>query len=121
MYHRMVQEPQPNPLLPGYTFNAYLVAGLTPILADGPLDFFIDRPGGMKGYILNLTLRVRARFLMVKTPFTVTLVICCSFRLKRHIIMVAHLTVIVGIIAGSISVLGPIGQIGWSGTVKPMK
>lgn len=29
MYHRMVQEPQPNPLLPGYTFNAYLVAGLT--------------------------------------------------------------------------------------------
>lgn len=35
MYHRMVQEPQPNPLLPGYTFNAYLVAGLTPILADG--------------------------------------------------------------------------------------
>ncbi|CFQ27427.1 MULTISPECIES: arabinose operon transcriptional regulator AraC [Yersinia] len=57
MYHRMVQEPQPNPLLPGYTFNAYLVAGLTPILADGPLDFFIDRPGGMKGYILNLTIK----------------------------------------------------------------
>ncbi|EIQ89306.1 arabinose operon regulatory protein [Yersinia pestis PY-02] len=53
----MVQEPQPNPLLPGYTFNAYLVAGLTPILADGPLDFFIDRPGGMKGYILNLTIK----------------------------------------------------------------
>ncbi|WP_016587838.1 arabinose operon transcriptional regulator AraC, partial [Yersinia pestis] len=49
--------PQPNPLLPGYTFNAYLVAGLTPILADGPLDFFIDRPGGMKGYILNLTIK----------------------------------------------------------------
>ncbi|HDL7057925.1 TPA: arabinose operon transcriptional regulator AraC [Yersinia enterocolitica] len=57
MYHRMVQEPQSNPLLPGYTFNAYLVAGLTPILADGPLDFFIDRPGGMKGYILNLTIK----------------------------------------------------------------
>ncbi|EIT31002.1 arabinose operon regulatory protein, partial [Yersinia pestis PY-98] len=57
MYQRMVQEPQPNPLLPGYTFNAYLVAGLTPILADGPLDFFIDRPGGMKGYILNLTIK----------------------------------------------------------------
>lgn len=57
MYHRMAQEPQPNPLLPGYTFNAYLVAGLTPIMADGPLDFFIDRPGGMKGYILNLTIK----------------------------------------------------------------
>jgi AraC family transcriptional regulator of arabinose operon len=26
-------------------------------MADGPLDFFIDRPGGMKGYILNLTIK----------------------------------------------------------------
>ena len=57
MYHRMIQEPQPNPLLPGYNFNAYLVAGLTPIMAEGPLDFFVDRPGGMKGYILNLTIK----------------------------------------------------------------
>ncbi|MDU6411719.1 MAG: arabinose operon transcriptional regulator AraC [Yersiniaceae bacterium] len=57
MYHRMIQEPQPNPLLPGYNFNAYLVAGLTPIMANGPLDFFVDRPGGMKGYILNLTIK----------------------------------------------------------------
>lgn len=57
MYHRMAQEPQLNPLLPGYSFNAYLVAGLTPILADGPLDFFIDRPAGMKGFILNMTIK----------------------------------------------------------------
>ncbi|MCC3701930.1 arabinose operon transcriptional regulator AraC [Rouxiella badensis] len=57
MYHRMIQDQQSNPLLPGYSFNAYLVAGMTPILADGPLDFSIDRPGGMKGYILNLTVK----------------------------------------------------------------
>ncbi|MBA1933754.1 arabinose operon transcriptional regulator AraC, partial [Escherichia coli] len=38
-------------------FNAHLVAGLTPIEANGYLDFFIDRPLGMKGYILNLTIR----------------------------------------------------------------
>ena len=29
-------------------FNAHLVTGLTPIDADGYLDFFIDRPLGMK-------------------------------------------------------------------------
>ncbi|MEH2921281.1 arabinose operon transcriptional regulator AraC [Samsonia erythrinae] len=57
MYHRMAQDSQPNPLLPGYSFNAYLVAGLTPIQAEGPLDFFIDRPDGMKGYIINLTIK----------------------------------------------------------------
>ncbi|MCS3432756.1 arabinose operon transcriptional regulator AraC [Klebsiella sp. BIGb0407] len=50
-------EVQPDPLLPGYSFNAHLVAGLTSIEADGPLDFFIDRPLGIKGYILNLTIR----------------------------------------------------------------
>lgn len=48
---------QHDPLLPGYSFNSHLVAGLTSIEADGPLDFFIDRPLGIKGYILNLTIR----------------------------------------------------------------
>lgn len=28
-------EPQNDPLLPGYSFNAHLVAGLTPIEANG--------------------------------------------------------------------------------------
>ncbi len=46
-------EAQNDPLLPGYSFNAHLVAGLTPIEANGYLDFFIDRPLGMKGYILK--------------------------------------------------------------------
>ncbi len=48
---------QTNPLLPGYKFNVYLVAGLTPIKKGGILDFFIDRPNGMEGYIINLTTR----------------------------------------------------------------
>ena len=50
---------QPNPLLPGYAFNLYLVAGLTPIVKGGPLDFIIDRPSGMKGWIINMTVRGR--------------------------------------------------------------
>ena len=39
-------ETQNDPLLPGYSFNAHLVTGLTPIEAQGYLDFFIDRPLG---------------------------------------------------------------------------
>ncbi len=61
MYHRLAPVTQSNPLLPGYQFGAWLVAGLTPINADGPLDFFVDRPHGMKGYILNLTVKGRGR------------------------------------------------------------
>lgn len=48
-------ETQPNPLLPGYNFSAYLVAGCTSIEKGNELDFTIDRPNGMKGYIINLT------------------------------------------------------------------
>ncbi|WP_130834974.1 arabinose operon transcriptional regulator AraC [[Erwinia] mediterraneensis] len=61
MYHRQLPVAQQNPLLPGYPFSAWLVAGLTPITADGPLDFFIDRPLGMKGYIINLTIKGKGR------------------------------------------------------------
>ena len=50
-------DPQPNPLLPGYNFGAYLVAGCTPIERNGELDFVINRPHGMKGYIINLTVK----------------------------------------------------------------
>lgn len=57
MYKRIEKQQQNNPLMPGYAFNAYLVAGLTPIEINGPLDFFINRPSGMKGYILNLTIK----------------------------------------------------------------
>lgn len=57
MYHRLAPVAQSNPLLPGYPFSAWLVAGLTPIDAAGPLDFFIDRPQGMQGFILNLTIK----------------------------------------------------------------
>ena len=44
-----------DPLKPGYNFNAHLVAGLTPIIEGDELDFTIDRPNGMKGYIINIT------------------------------------------------------------------
>jgi AraC family transcriptional regulator of arabinose operon len=52
---------QLDPLLPGYSFNLHLVAGITAIVRDGPLDFFVDRPLGMQGYIVNLTVRGRGR------------------------------------------------------------
>lgn len=48
---------QTDPLKPGYDFNAHLVAGLTPIEKGGDLDFTIDRPNGMKGFIINLTVK----------------------------------------------------------------
>ena len=44
-----------DPLKPGYPFNAHLVAGITPIVKGGELDFWIDRPNGLKGYIINMT------------------------------------------------------------------
>ena len=69
MYHRLAPVAQSNPLLPGYQFGAWLVAGLTPIAADGPLDFFIDRPHGMKGYILNLTIKGRGQVFDGATEF----------------------------------------------------
>ncbi|TCL03320.1 arabinose operon transcriptional regulator AraC [Sodalis ligni] len=52
-----MSEMQNESLLPRYSFNARLVAGLTPIDEQGPRDYFIDRPAGMKGYVLNFTLR----------------------------------------------------------------
>ncbi|AVF34785.1 DNA-binding transcriptional regulator AraC [Rahnella sikkimica] len=45
-----------SPLMKKFSFQAYLVAGFTPITTDSALDYFINRPNGMKGYIINLTL-----------------------------------------------------------------
>nr|WP_319514000.1 arabinose operon transcriptional regulator AraC [uncultured Cohaesibacter sp.] len=42
-------------LFPGFEFGIRLVAGITPIEKGGPLDFHIDRPNGMHGWIINLT------------------------------------------------------------------
>ncbi|HDR1904864.1 hypothetical protein ACMXZF_09355 [Pasteurella multocida] len=44
-----------NPLLPNYPFNLELVAGITQIEEGNYLDFTINRPHGMNGYILHLT------------------------------------------------------------------
>ncbi len=58
-----------NPLLPGYNFNAYLVAGCTPIKKGNELDFVIDRPNGMKGYIINLTTKGKGRVFKGENAF----------------------------------------------------
>ena len=52
---------QLNPLLPGYSFNIYLVAGTTPIVEGGPLDFVVDRKQGMSGFIINMTVKGRGK------------------------------------------------------------
>ncbi|MBN6065507.1 arabinose operon transcriptional regulator AraC [Aggregatibacter actinomycetemcomitans] len=60
---------QPNPLLPGYNFGAYLVAGCTPIRKGEELDFAINRPNGMKGYIINLTIKGKGTVFSGKSAF----------------------------------------------------
>lgn len=50
-----------SPLMNTFTFNAWVVAGFTPITRGSKLDYYINRPNGMKGYIINLTLRGQAR------------------------------------------------------------
>ena len=52
---------QLNPLLPGYAFDVFLVSGMTPIEQGSALDFTIDRPHGMKGFIVNLTIKGKGR------------------------------------------------------------
>ncbi|TNG94624.1 arabinose operon transcriptional regulator AraC [Pasteurellaceae bacterium USgator11] len=47
------------PLLSDYPFDMDLVAGRTLIEKDNYLDYIINRPQGMKGYIINLTTRGR--------------------------------------------------------------
>ncbi len=60
---------QSNPLLPGYNFGAYLVAGCTPIEKGKELDFTINRPNGMKGYIINLTIKGQGTVFSGKNAF----------------------------------------------------
>lgn len=45
------------PLFPGFRFDTRLIAGITPIEQGGPLDFRITRPEGMRGWIINLTVK----------------------------------------------------------------
>lgn len=54
-------DPELAPLLPGYAFDYRLTAGTTPIQAGGLLDFTVQRPGGMDGWIINLTIKGRGR------------------------------------------------------------
>jgi AraC family transcriptional regulator, arabinose operon regulatory protein len=54
-------DPEVAPLFPGYSFGPRLVAGLTPIERGGPIDLYIDRPEGMTGWIINLTIKGRGQ------------------------------------------------------------
>lgn len=62
---------QLNPLLPGYAFDVFLVSGMTPIAQDSTLDFIIDRPRGMKGFIVNLTIKGKGQVFQGDKAFTV--------------------------------------------------
>lgn len=43
-----------------FTFDAFLVAGFTPVIHRGTFDTPIDRPSGMEGYVINITVRGKA-------------------------------------------------------------
>lgn len=112
---KSMAEAQNDPLLPGYSFNAHLVAGLTPIEANGYLDFFIDRPLGMKGYILNLTIRGQG---IVKTRdenLPADRVIFCCSRQERFITTVVIRRLTNGITSGFTFVRAPTGMNGLTG------
>lgn len=105
-------ETQNDPLLPGYSFNAHLVAGLTPIEANGYLDFFIDRPLGMKGYILNLTIRGEGVINNNGEQFVCRPGDILLFPRARFITMDGIRTPASGITSGFISGLAPTGRSG---------
>lgn len=105
-------ESQNDPLLPGYSFNAHLVAGLTPIESESYLDFFVDRPLGMKGYILNLTVRGEGVVMNQGKQFICRPGDILLFPPARFTTMAAILTPRRGITSGSISVRAPTGRSG---------
>ncbi|MDR3514983.1 MAG: arabinose operon transcriptional regulator AraC [Azospirillaceae bacterium] len=55
------RDPEVAPLFPGYEFGPRLVAGITPIERGGPLDTVIERSRGMRGWIINLTVKGQGR------------------------------------------------------------
>ncbi|OON99625.1 MAG: hypothetical protein ATN35_00115 [Epulopiscium sp. Nele67-Bin004] len=44
------------PLFPGYNFNEFCLSGETPIVKNASYDWWINRPNGMNGWIINLTI-----------------------------------------------------------------
>ena len=50
-------DPEVAPLFPGYPFATRLMSGITPIERNGPLDFTVDRPQGLQGWSLLLTIK----------------------------------------------------------------
>lgn len=105
-------ETQNDPLLPGYSFNAHLVAGLTPIEAEGYLDFYVDRPLGMKGYILNLTVRGEGIIKNGDQQFVCRPGDILLFPPGRSTTMAVIRMPKSGITSGSISVRAPTGRSG---------
>lgn len=61
-----------DPLPPGDAFKLHLVAGATAIAEYGPLDFFINRPNGMPGFIISLTVSGRGKVFEGADAFEVT-------------------------------------------------
>lgn len=56
-------DPEVAPLFPGYPFGRRLMSGLTPVERDGLLDFAIERPAGLDGWTLLLTVQGHGQLL----------------------------------------------------------
>lgn len=105
-------ETQNDPLLPGYSFNAHLVAGLTPIEANGYLDFFIDRPLGMK-VISSISPSVAKGLSIIRaSSLSAGLAIFCCFHLEKFTTTDATLTPASGITSGFTFARAPTGRSG---------
>ncbi len=95
-----------SPLMKTFTFNAWVVAGFTPITRGSTLDYYINRPQGMKGYIINLTLRGRRRAM---ASFCAGKTICCCFLPGCPITTAGTSTASIGTICGSTLSPAPTG------------
>ncbi|MEI8633769.1 hypothetical protein P4S72_20150 [Vibrio sp. PP-XX7] len=93
---------QNDPLKPGYNFDAHLVSGLTPIIEGDELDFVIDRPNGMKGFIINFTSKGKEPYLPEKMLSRSKQENYCFSRQRRLIIITVKRTAFHGFTAGSI-------------------
>ncbi len=77
-------EAQNDPLLPGYSFNAHLVAGLTPIEANGYLDFYRPTAGNERLYSQSHHSRSGVVKIRDENLFADRVIFCCSRREIHH-------------------------------------
>lgn len=111
---KSMAEAQNDPLLPGYSFNAHLVAGLTPIEANGYLDFYRPTAGNERLYSQSHHSRSGVVKNQDENLSADRVIFCCS-RLERFITTVVIRRLTNGITSGFTFVRAPTGMNGLTG------